>query len=149
MRQHPIMLTRRRTRGLGLIDGLVAMAILAFGLLALTRFQTRMLSQSTEAQARLTATQYADELLNTVRVDTDNRGCYELPNPGSCGSEPAKATAADWNARVAAGLPGGSASAAITSVGQRFEMTVSVGWAAREAGDSNHKLEVTTDVTAP
>jgi type II secretory pathway component PulJ len=31
----------RRMRGFGLLDGLVAMAILAFGLLALSRFQSR------------------------------------------------------------------------------------------------------------
>ena len=45
---------RRAARGFTLIDSLIAMAILAFGLLAMTRLQARALAQSTESQARMT-----------------------------------------------------------------------------------------------
>ena len=75
---------RLARRGSGLIDGLVALAILAFGMLAMTRFQGRMVAQSTEAQSRQVATQFTSELLATVLVDTANAACYTLPQSGSC-----------------------------------------------------------------
>ena len=73
-------------RGIGLIDALIALAILSFGMLALTRFQGRMVSQTTEAQSRSTAMRLADELMSTALVDPANLACYTMPATGVCGS---------------------------------------------------------------
>ena len=70
---------RRAPRGVSLIDALIAIAILSFGLVGMTRMQGRMVTASTDAQLRTTAVQMADELLNTVLVDTTNAACYTLP----------------------------------------------------------------------
>jgi len=79
-------------RGFTLLDALIALAILAFGMLALTGFQTKLVAQGTEAQHRVDATAFADELLNTMLVDNLNSGCYTLPAAGACASPVARAS---------------------------------------------------------
>jgi type IV pilus assembly protein PilV len=129
-------------RGLGLIDAMIALAILAFGLLGMTRMQTNLVRQSTESQARLTAAQLGDELLSTVLVDVDNAGCYTLPDAGACASDAARARAEDWEERVLAALPGEvEASAAIDD----DRLTVTINWTGKASGETR-TLEATTDV---
>jgi Tfp pilus assembly protein PilV len=134
---------RRKARGFTLIDSLIALAILAFGLLAMTRLQARALAQSTESQARMTAVQFGDELISTILIDLVNRDCYRLPAGGTCGSTAAKALATDWNTRLAAALRGGAASSTYDNATGR--MTVSITWTNKESGSEN-RLNATTDV---
>lgn len=130
-------------RGMGLLEGLIAVAILSFGMLGLARFQTSLMAQTTDSRSRTTATQLADELLSTVLVDTLNAGCYTLPDPGSCSSSAASARAADWKVRALAALPGNhSAEATLDDDTRRF--TVTVTWTGKGGGDS-HTLQVSTD----
>lgn len=133
---------RTRERGLGLIDGLIALAILAFGLLGMTRMQTNLIKQSSESQARLTAVQLGDELLSTALVDVENAACYTVPAEGTCNSEAAQARAEDWEARVLAALPGD------VTAGSALDddlLTVTITWTGKESGETR-TLEVTTDV---
>jgi len=65
----------RRPRGVGLLDAMIALAILAFGLLGMTRLQTNLVRQATDSQSRLTAVQLGDELLSTALVDAGNAAC--------------------------------------------------------------------------
>lgn len=131
-------------RGAGLIDGLVALAILAFGMLTMTRFQGRMTAQATEAQSRQVATQLTSELLSTVLVDGPNAACYTLPQTGTCGNAAATARAADWQTRVAAALPGTVASTA-TLDAATGRMTVVLSWTGKESAEAR-RLETVTDV---
>ncbi|GEM_PF-937486 len=135
---------RGRARGIGLIDALIALAILSFGLLALTRFQMRMLAQTTEAQSRSVATQLSDELLSTVLVDSRNAACYTLPAVGVCGSAAATAATTAWAARVSATLPGTVTSGSVLDAGTG-RLTVAIGWTGKETQDAR-RLEVVTDV---
>lgn len=132
----------RRQRGISLIDALIAMAILSFGLIGMTRMQGRMVSASTDAQLRTTAVQLADELLNTALVDVSNANCYTLPQVGACGSPAATARTTDWAARVLAAMPGTATRGVTLDAGR---MTVSIGWTARDASDPR-LLNVVTDV---
>jgi type IV pilus assembly protein PilV len=132
----------RRMRGLGLIDAMVALAILAFGLLGMTRMQTNLVRQTTESQARATAAQLGDELLSTVIVDLDNVGCYTLPDAGTCASATARARAEDWEGRVLAALPGTVDAVAALADDQ---LTVTITWTGKESGETR-TLEATTDV---
>ena len=91
---------RERQRGVSLIDALIAIAILSFGLIGMTRMQGRMVTASTDAQLRTTAIQLADELLNTVLVDNTNFACYTLPQTGACASAAATARTTSWASRV-------------------------------------------------
>lgn len=140
-RPHPAP-RRQAVRGAGLLDGLLALLILSVGLLGMTRLQARMLAQGTEVQQRLAAAALADELLARVRVDIPNRACYTLPAKGTCASAAARAQADDWSARVAATLPGGSASVVIDT---SLTMTVLVQWTGKAAAEPR-RLELRTDV---
>ena len=131
-------------RGTGLLDGLIALAILGFGMLAMTRFQGRMLAQTTEAQSRQVATQMSSELLATVLVDGTNAACYTLPQTGACANNAAKTRAADWATRVPAALPGTVTSTA-TLDAATGRMSVVVGWTGKDSGDAR-RMETVTDV---
>ncbi|MCU0968246.1 MAG: pilus assembly protein PilV [Rubrivivax sp.] len=129
---------------MGLIDALIALAILAFGLLALTRLQGRLVAQATESQTRLVATQLGDELLSTALVDVGNAACYTLPQAGACGSANAEDGTADWADRVEASLPGPvTATSTLDGPGER--LTVVITWQGKASGDTR-SLTMTTDV---
>lgn len=121
---------RRAQRGVGLFDGLVALAILGFGLFTLTGFQGRLVAQGTEAQHRMVASQLADELLNTALIDsTTNTTCYLLPASGGCGSGGATALTYTngWKARVLQALPNAS-NPTVERNGATGQLTVTLRW---------------------
>ncbi|GAB4043067.1 MAG: hypothetical protein Fur0014_15570 [Rubrivivax sp.] len=132
----------RRARGVGLFDALIALAILSFGLLGMSRLQTNLVRQSSETQARMTAVALGDELLSTALVDVGNAACYTLPAAGGCGSAAAAGRVEDWEARVKASLPG---DVEATSVLDDDRLTVTITWTGKESGETR-TLEVTTDV---
>jgi type IV pilus assembly protein PilV len=140
--RHLQLKSRRGSRGVGLFDALVALVLLAFGLLGMSRLQTTLVRQANDAQARMIAAQLGDELLSTALVDLGNAACYTVPASGTCASDQAKARAADWEDRVAAALPAG---ATATSALANNRLTVTISWTDRTAGD-NRTLQVTTDV---
>jgi type IV pilus modification protein PilV len=143
-------LRRRRLgqRGIGLLDALVAMAVLAFGLLAITRFQTRSVSQATEAQTRQIASEIATEHLSTVLVDVGNAACYTVPPQGNCSNAAARTRAAAWAASAPARLrvPSTASSAAATLNAAQTLMTVVIEWPSRVDNDPPHTLTSITDV---
>ncbi|MFT3818161.1 MAG: pilus assembly protein PilV [Rubrivivax sp.] len=145
---------RRRQRGVSLIDALIAIAILSFGLIGMSRMQGRMVSSATDAQLRTTATALADELLNTVLVDHGNAACYTLPQTGACSSAAATARTTAWAARVAGTLPG-TVTKGVTLNAASGRMTVSIGWTSREIYSNGNgvpgvpderQIQVVTDV---
>lgn len=141
--------TRRHQRGISLIDGLIAIAILSFGLIGLTRMQGRMVTAATDAQFRTTAIQLADEILNTARVDNTNAACYTLPAEGTCASATASNTTAAWATRVAESLPGDAEPTVTleTTGATPGWMTVSISWRPRDLLETERRvLTVRTDV---
>ncbi len=130
------------SRGVGLLDAVIALVILSFGVLAMTRLQGRLLAQGSEAQQRLVATQLGDELLSNALVDVNNAACYTLPQAGVCSNAGAASRTSAWATRVTNALPGPATSTA-TINGDRF--TVAITWTGKGSGDTR-RLEVTTDV---
>jgi type IV pilus assembly protein PilV len=121
----------RLSRGFGLLDALIALALLAFGMLALTGFQSRSVAQATESQSRLLATQLGDELVSTVLVDIGNANCYTLPQAGTCASANAKTTTDAWATRVGTALPGPvTTGAVIDATTGRYTLTIT--WTTRD-----------------
>lgn len=129
-------------RGVGLLEPLVAIVILSFGLLGLAKFQVGMVAQTTDAQARLTASVDAEDLLTQVRVDLANAACYQIPAAGACGSPFALSRASAWALQAQQGLPG-FVSALATLNGNQF--TVALSWKGKTGNDSRTQT-VTTDV---
>lgn len=141
--------SRRAQAGVGLIDALVALVILSFGMLAIAGFQARLLSQGSDAGTRMQASALADELLSYAAVDVPNKACYQAPlNGANCAgaaSAAAAAYTAAWADRVASAVPGfQSASAALQDGGQR--LTVSIRWTSKADESDVRELEATTDV---
>jgi len=137
-------------RGFSLIDALIALGILAFGLLGMTRLQSRTIAQATDSQARMIAVQYSGELLSSALVDATNYACYTLPAAGTCGSPAARALTTDWNTRLAAdrGLLNGAATSVYNAA--TGQLTVRITWSAKGNNDDGsqdaHRFEATTDV---
>lgn len=133
--------SHRRQAGVGLIDALIAMAVLAFGLLALVGMQSRLIAQSTEAQARLLGTQVAEELMSLVVVDAPNAACYTDAQTG-CASAAATTQFTEWKAAAAERLTGNSS---ITSVSNGSQLTLSLNWRGKSSQDL-HTYTAVTDV---
>jgi type IV pilus assembly protein PilV len=130
-------------RGLTLLDALISLAVLAFGLLGLSQMQTRMLVQATESQQRMTASLLADELLNTMLVDSPNARCYSLPAAGACGNAAARARADEWRVRALSVLPGATDATAVIDANSR--MTVTLTWQFKNDTDPRMH-QVTSDI---
>ena len=142
MRQPPPKLPL--SRGVGLLDALIAMAILAFGLLGMTRLQGRMVAQATETQSRTTAMQLSDELLSSALVDAGNAACYTVPAVGVCGNATAQARAAAWATRSTTALPAYPTAGAVLDAANG-RLTVTLTWTGKESQDPR-TLVATTDV---
>jgi type IV pilus assembly protein PilV len=141
----------RGQRGFGLFDGVVSLALLAFGMLALTRFETQLGSVANESAQRTQAAALADELLSAMLTDNANVACYTLPAVASpvCGDPIARAATDAWKARVMARLPHATApTAVVDTVTGRF--TVSLSWRHKVvAGDPPRTHQVISDIRAP
>jgi type IV pilus assembly protein PilV len=133
----------RRQRGLGLLDGIIGLVIFSFGLLAMTRYQARMVASTTEAQGRLAAVLMSDELISNVLVDSGNAACYTLPQAGTCASSAALSRTTDWHTRTTAALPGAVTTSSVLAANGR--LTVVIGWTGKESNTAR-RLEATTDV---
>ena len=134
----------RLNRGIGLLDALIALAILAFGMLAMTRFQSHLVTQATETQSRQIASQLATEQLSTVLVDVRNAACYTLPQTGTCANGEAATRTSAWADRVATDLPPPVTTGAVLDAASgRF--TVTITWMGKDSQEIR-RLENVTDV---
>ena len=111
--------------GIGMIEVLVAMVIVAFAMLALIGMQTSALRYQNNAHLRATASQFGADLAERVRANLRgaHEGAYNLPrqaypaldtlapacfNPGHCtAQELAAQDLHDWRRRLGRALAGG------------------------------------------
>jgi type IV pilus assembly protein PilV len=144
------MKTSRRQSGVGLIEALVAILVLALGLIGMTRLQARMLAQGTEAQNRLIASRLADQLLSMALVDpAANASCYTVPASSTCTVSAAATSTTSWASSVQAALAGApSPKATLNAAGT--ELTVTISWSGKAVqdggGQGTPQLTRTTDV---
>lgn len=141
---------QRRQRGVGLFDALIALALLSFGLLGMTKFQGRMVTQATESQTRQVATQLASEQISTVLVDAANAACYTLPRQGVCTNSAAATATSAWAARAAATLPKPVTTVAVLDATSGL-LTLTITWTTKaqsdlSAADAVRTLTAMTDV---
>ncbi|MGP4843814.1 type IV pilus modification protein PilV [Marinobacter sp. 1Y8] len=117
--------------GFGMIEILIAVLILAIGLLGMGSMQTTGLQQTTEARNRSQAVFLAQDMLERVRANRAAVASYAL----AAGNAPACNTAfaidnsavdandqAEWKNALACLLPGGDGSVAVN--GQNVVVTV-------------------------
>lgn len=131
-------------RGFGLFDAVVALTLLAFGLLAMVRFQGKLAGQANESQQRMAASVLADELLNSMLVDNTNFNCYTLPAVSPCANATARDATDAWKVRALATLPG-AATATSTVDAATGRMKVTLTWYYKDSTDPR-KHEVSSDI---
>lgn len=146
--------TRRRHRGITLLESLVALMILSFGVLGMVGLQARLLKASTDASNRVIAAGLVDYLLSHALINPQLASCYTEP-VSNCLSTPAAAAARqsvqDWLQDVAQ-LPDATAESILLTVpgdgvptGTLQQLRVRLQW--RGQGDEAlRQVEAITDV---
>lgn len=147
-----------KQQGLSLLEPLIAIVIMAFGVLGLAKFQLNMFAQTGEAKARLNATTLAEELLSQVLVDTPNAVCYATTvSPAvACGSTQASAVYAAWKANAISvlGTFAGKDKSGVTATSSlnstTSQLTVTLTWRLKNSSGNQvsdtHTHTVITDV---
>lgn len=135
----------RAQSGMGMIEVLVAVLVLAIGLLGLAALQVSSMQFTTTAQARSQATLLAHDVLERMRANRTNVGGYDSALPGDppvCNAafDPGNNNnpvddLAEWRNQLACLLPLGNGS--IDMAGNRA--TVTVQWVEDRTDPANPK----------
>lgn len=132
-------LSRRppRPRGFTLIEALIALLVLSFGVLGLAALQGRAIQRAVDAEDRNRAALLADQIISEMWL----RGTTSLP----------AAVVSAWQARVAdsagAGLPGASGS--VGTPDTLGVVTVTIRWRPPTRASSDGDLVYRTKVVIP
>lgn len=137
--------------GFGLIEILVALLILAIGLLGMASLQTKGMQMTTGTQARTQAILLADDLIERARANRQNLAQYAVNsgNPPNCDTgfsiDNANVAADDldeWRNALACLLPGGDGDVDVNG----DVVTVLVTWTVREENDDEDDGELELEV---
>lgn len=142
-------------RGIGLVEVMIAVLVLAIGLLGLASMQTNGMRMNNGSMSRSQAVFLANDIVERVRANRVNRADYALPaaadgasNVGACnlnlGFNTANSVAvndmAEWLNSLACLLPDADASIVLNVPTNRI--TVTVEWSARRDEDNDNTLDV-------
>lgn len=157
MRIHSAGAIRRHDQsGFSMIEVLIALVVLAFGLLGLALMQTLNLRYTQSAQQRTLAVNLAGELLDTMRTNRSQAAAYAMTKAdfdgvefaGGCGTfDPATAgrNIERWQCEVKEAL--GPNSYAIVNVAGLPAVRVTVVWAERDAPDGATEGSIELETT--
>lgn len=124
---------RGRHTGFAMLEALVALLICAMGVLGVVGLQGAMTRAQTSATFRAEAAFLAQQLLGAMWTDRANLNAYAT---ASCG-----AACTDWQARVAARLPGGQSTVTVANTGV---VSIEIRWTA--AGESQSRFNMASSI---
>jgi type IV pilus assembly protein PilV len=117
----------RRDRGFSLIEVLIALLVLAIGLLGLAALQAQGLRFNHDAYVRTQATNLAYDIVDRMRANRTNLAAYTTLDTGAA-CDPLVATPAMdlncWYRGLAASLPGGAGLITTNATANFFDVTV-------------------------
>ncbi len=130
-----------RSRGFSLMEVLVALLVLAIGLLGLAALQARGVKFNHDAYARSQATYLAYEVMDLMRANRANAAAYvAAADPGGVCNPTASGAANDlacWYDALQATLPAGGAT--IAANGNQFDVTIR--WQERGAREATSQAD--------
>jgi type IV pilus assembly protein PilV len=139
---------KSRQRGISLMESLIALVVLALGIMGLAGVQTRILAESRTSNHRAVAIGLIDDLNNRMLLNRNAALYSPIPpynldwadaatavqdcktNPCS-GAQLAQSDLNEWRASVAAALPGGKTSVFLSPTDSR-QVGIAIGWNANE-----------------
>lgn len=130
---------RQVQHGFALIEAMIAVVLLAIGLLGTLALQAKSYSALSDAGMRAEATIAAEQLLGEMTTDQANVGSYALVAGGT-----PSAQLAPWYNATLARIPNAGISVTVTPQPalQRTSVNIRINWQ-RKSGDLNNKHEVT------
>lgn len=131
----------KRQKGSILIEGLVAILIFSFGVLALMGMQSTAIKNASQAKYRNDAALLANRMLSQIMVDQTNIANYDDAGGGS----PAKEA---WLADVAETLPNGAATLVyVDTPATPRQVTITLTWRAPDEPEgSDHNYVVSANI---
>lgn len=134
MRNDRSAIGRKPQAGFTLLEGMVAILVFSFGVLALVGLQVTSIQQSSNAKYRSDASLLANQLIGTMWVGNRSPAAMQASyNTGNAGYN-------TWLTSVQAALPGSAASAPTVVVAGDGTVTVTMWWKApnEAAADPMH-----------
>ena len=128
MKQRADKIARRRSNsGFSIVEVLVALLVLAIGLLGLAALQAQGLRFNHDAYVRTQATHLAYDIIDRMRANRANAAAYTAPDPGlAC--DPTDATVnmdlSCWYETLDLALPGGDGLITTNATANFFDVTV-------------------------
>ena len=127
----------RRQHGAAMLEAMIAIIILAIGLIGTVGMQARAVSALNDAGMRAEATMAADKLVGTMNADSANVANYALA-PGATPNT----TLAPWVAETRSYIPNAKLSVVLTPQARRTQVDIAIKWT-RKAGDPENQHLVT------
>ena len=125
----------RAQQGIALLEALIAMVILALGLLGTIGLQARSYSALADSAMRAEATLAADRLVGIMNNDVDNLAAYQVALGAA-----APAALAPWAAETAAAIPGARCRVTVAVEAQRTRVDIEIRWRRKQGDDDNGHL---------
>jgi type IV pilus assembly protein PilV len=119
-------LPRRRQEGVALLEVLIAVLLLAIGLLGTVGLQARAYSALSEAGLRAEATIAAERLMGTMTTDATNLTAYRLAAGGTPGPR-----LASWHTLTQQNIPGAVVTVVVvtpTVANAPNDVTITISW---------------------
>jgi len=128
---------RRRQQGIAMVEAMVAILLLAIGLIGTVGMQARAVAALNEAGQRAEATMAAEKLLGVMNADAANLANYALAPNGT----PTPAIL-PWVTETRTYIPGAKLSVVLTPQIRRTQVDITIKWT-RKAGDAENQHLVT------
>jgi type IV pilus assembly protein PilV len=123
----------KRQAGIALLEVLIAILLISFGILGIIGLQANAIGFTTDARYRIEAGALADRLVAQIWVDPANIASYDWAGSGS-----PPAVLAGWVNDVEATLPNATTLRPTVDVGADNVVTVTVRWQPPNGSIHNH-----------